>query len=264
MKHLNEEELIDHYYGESESPAAVSEHLRECEDCARNYAVLERDLAEIKPLPVPLRDAAYGDQVWQSIRGSLPVYQTKSSRGQAPKSSRWGWLALPPWGFAAAATACLLVAAAFFAGRQWEHRTAPIATNAGSSEQGRQRVVLVVLGDHLDRSERLLVELKHADPSTEAPLQAEARDLLSANRLYRESVKSSQDPTMANALDHLERVLTEVANEPAGLSTARLDELQKEMNTDGLLFEVRVLRSRVQEDVDQSPVPSKATKGVSI
>jgi hypothetical protein len=36
------------------------------------------------------------------------------------------------------------------------------------------------------------------------------------------------------------------------------------MNTDGLLFEVRVLRSRVQGDVDQSPVPSKATKGVSI
>jgi len=69
---------------------------------------------------------------------------------------------------------------------------------------------------------------------------------------------------MANALDHLERVLTEVANEPAGLSAARLDELQKEMNTDGLLFEVRVLRSRVQEGVDQSSGASKATKGVSI
>ena len=257
MKHLNEEELLDHYYGESDSPAAVGEHLRECRDCARNYATLERDLAEIKPSPVPVRDAAYGEQVWQSIRGSLPVYPAK-------KRSRWGWLALSPWGFAAAATACLLIAAAFFAGRQWEHRNTPIATNSGSSDQSRQRVVLVVLGDHLDRSERLLVELKHADPSIEGPLQAEARDLLSANRLYRESVKSSQDPAMANALDHLERVLTEVANEPEGLSRARLDELQKEMNTDGLLFEVRVLRSRVQEDVDQGSGASPATKGVSI
>ncbi len=45
--------------------------------------------------------------------------------------------------------------------------------------------------------------------------------------------------------------MIEVSNEPAGLSQARLDELQKEMNTDGLLFEVRVLRSRVQGDVDQ-------------
>jgi len=131
-------------------------------------------------------------------------------------------------------------------------------------DQGRERVVLVVLGDHLDRSERLLVELKHAEPSTEAPMQAEARELLSANRLYRESVKRAGDPALAAALDHLERVLIEVSNEPAGLSQARLDELQREMNTDGLLFEVRVLRSRVQGDVEQKSNAAAATKGVSI
>jgi hypothetical protein len=108
------------------------------------------------------------------------------------------------------------------------------------------------------------VELKHAEPSTEAPLQAEARDLLSANRLYRESVKQQDDPVLASALDHLERVLIEVSNEPAGLSQAKLDELQKEMNTDGLLFEVRVLRSRVQEDVNRKGSTAVAGKGVSI
>jgi hypothetical protein len=36
------------------------------------------------------------------------------------------------------------------------------------------------------------------------------------------------------------------------------------MNTDGLLFEVRVLRSRVQGDVDQKRDRPAATKGVSI
>jgi hypothetical protein len=169
-------------------------------------------------------------------------------------------------GFAAAAACVLVIAAAFFAGRQWEHRTTPPPTVANNStnNQGKERVVLVVLGDHLDRSERLLVELKHAEPSTEGPIQVEARELLASNRLYRESVKQAGDPTLANALDHLERVLIEVSNEPAGLSQARLDELQKEMNTDGLLFEVRVLRSRVQEDVDQKGSKSAATKGVSI
>jgi hypothetical protein len=44
--------------------------------------------------------------------------------------------------------------------------------------------------------------------------------------------------------------------------------LQKEMNTDGLLFEVRVLRSRVrgdaQGDVEQNESKPAATKGVSI
>jgi hypothetical protein len=256
MKHISEEQLIDYYYGEAESPAAICEHLEACRDCAQAYRSLVRDLEDLKPIAVPQRDAAYGEDIWLSIRGSVPACEP------AKKSSFRGWFGLP-WSFVAA-TACLLLAAAFFAGRQWEHRNGTAPANVANQEQGRQRVVLLVLGDHLDRSERLLVELKHAEPSTEAPLQAEARDLLSANRLYRESVKQQDDPVLASALDHLERVLIEVSNEPAGLSQAKLDELQKEMNTDGLLFEVRVLRSRVQEDVNRKGSTAVAGKGVSI
>ncbi len=258
MKHFNEEELLDYYYGESDSADDIAQHLRDCSDCDRAYASLSRDLSEIAIVTPPERNAAYGDQVWQSIRSSVPVYEGK-------KKQRLHWLRLHPFGSFATAAACLLVVAAvFFAGRHWERRNPQTPAVAGNStDRGRERVVLVVLGDHLDRSERLLVELKQADPSTEAPIQAEARDLLSANRLYRESVKPARDPALATALDHLERELIEVANEPAGLSQARLDELQKEMNTDGLLFEVRVLRSRVQGDVEQRPAAA-TTKGVSI
>lgn len=262
MKHFNEEELIDYYYGESAAATEIAQHLRECADCEHEYAALSRDLSEIVSITPPVRDAAYGEQVWQSIRASVPVYEVKKKR-------RFSWLRLHPFGGLATAAACLLiVAAAFFAGRQWEHRNpqapAVAGNSTGAGDQGKQRVVLVVLGDHLDRSERLLVELKHAEPSTEAPMQEEARELLSANRLYRESVKQAGDPALQAALDHLERVLIEVSNEPARLSQARLNELQKEMNTDGLLFEVRVLRSRVQENVEQKGSASAATKGVSI
>lgn len=262
MKHLNEEELIDYYYGESESPAAIDTHLRECSGCAKEYASLTSDLSAIVAAPTPTRDADYGAKVWQSIRSSVPVYEV-------PRKKRWFEFhpMLNSWsgGLAVVAACLLVIAGAFFAGRLWEHRnTPPSLANNVNGEQGKQRVVLVVLGDHLDRSERLLVELKHAGPSTEAPLQAEARDLLSTNRLYRESVKQAGDPALASALDHLERVLIEVSNQPAGLSQAKLDELQKEMNTDGLLFEVRVLRSRVQEDGDSKRNVAAATKGVSI
>jgi len=258
MKHFNEEELIEHYYGESDSAAEIKQHVRECAICGAAYLALSRDLSEIVTITTPARDANYGEQVWQSIRNSAAPYH-------APKKQRFAWLRLHPFGGFATAVACLLiVAAAFFAGRKWENRNpqAPVvANNVSGSDKGRERVVLVVLGDHLDRSERLLVELKHAEPLTEAPMQAEARELLSANRLYRESVKG--DPALTAALDHLERVLIEVSNEPAGLTQARLDELQKEMNTDGLLFEVRVLRSRVQGDVEPKG-SAKTTKGVSI
>jgi len=46
-------------------------------------------------------------------------------------------------------------------------------------------------------------------------------------------------------LDHLDRLLAELANEPGGLNSATITRLQDEMNKNGLLFEVRVLRSRI-------------------
>jgi len=252
MNHLSEEELIEHYYGESGRKAGIDAHLRACGTCSRAYEALSRDLAGIPQVAPPARDAAYGDQVWQSLRNSLPVYSAPASK----------WRRLTPLRILAFATACaLILAAAFIAGRQWERRREP--TLAGNTPQARERVVLFVLGDHLERSERLLVELKNADDSgtIAAPLRSEAQDLLTANRLYRASATQAGDPVLAAALDHLERALVEVANGPDDLSNADLARIQKEMNTDGLLFEVRVLRSRVQA---QQQGGTTRSKGVSI
>jgi hypothetical protein len=255
MKHLNEEELIEHYYGESPQPTRVAHHLRECSECADTYAALRSDLAAIEPIAPPMRDAHYGEQVWQAIRNSAPVYDNE-------KKQRSIWPHFNIWKSLSYATAFIvLIAAAFFAGRQWEHRQRPSIQSAGNS-QPAQPIILVVLGDHLDRSERLLVELNHAnDAGAVMPLKAEAQDLLSANRLYRESATRGDDPQLTAALDRLERVLVEIVNAPEGSSPAQLARLQKEMNTDGLLFEVRVLRSRIPEQKKSSTV---RTKGVSI
>jgi hypothetical protein len=106
----------------------------------------------------------------------------------------------------------------------------------------------VVLGDHLDRSERLLVELKHADASssdTLLPMREEAMNLLASNRVCLQSAAQIDDPVLAKSLDQLGRVLAELVNEPGGVSGPTITRLQNEMNADGLLFEIRVLRSRV-------------------
>jgi hypothetical protein len=111
-------------------------------------------------------------------------------------------------------------------------------------------VVVVVLSDHLDRSERLLVELKHVDAgSTEmvSPLRDEAKSLLAANKICRQKASQEDDPSLTTALDRLDHLLNELANQPGGLSSASISRLQEEMNADGLLFEVRVLRSRVSD-----------------
>jgi hypothetical protein len=135
---------------------------------------------------------------------------------------------------------------AFLGGSLWQ-RSRPHSSEAITSPQAKERVVLVILNDHLDRSERLLVQLSHAGGEPGDPddsLQTEARQLLPDNRLYRQAISANSDPIMSAALDHLERVLLEVANSPDRLSSADIARIEHEMNTDSLLFQIRVLRAR--------------------
>jgi hypothetical protein len=87
------------------------------------------------------------------------------------------------------------------------------------------------------------------------PLRSEAQELLASNRLVRQSAVQAGDLNVEASLDRLERLLMELANQPGSLTEADINRLRQEMNTDGLLFDIRVLRSRVQ---------SPETKGVPI
>jgi len=254
MKHLNEEELIEHYYEESASMGESECHLKACPVCAKRYAELCRVLDAVATPTPPARREDYLEQVWQSIDAFLPVYEK-------PKSS---WMRFyRPLGWAAACL--LLIAVTFVAGRRWERKQAS-SVAVTVDPQARQRVVIVVLGDHLDRSEHLLVELNHADGNdlSALPLRSEARELLASNRLVRQSAMRAGNLNVEASLDRLERLLMELSNEPDNLTEADLNRLRQEMNTDGLLFDIRVLRSRIHsQDLAPQDAP-KATKGVSI
>jgi hypothetical protein len=255
MKHLTEEELIECFYNKNKAANPASRHLEHCAACADAYAALQSDLALVKPAEPPVRDAAYGARVWASISASLPRLEARKQR----------WLRISIWsGLSYAAACALLIACAFYAGRLWEHRQPQISAAKQSPPETQQHVVLVLLGDHLDRSERLLVELKHADADSAkmvSPLRDEARSLLAANRACRQEVKQQDDPALAEALDHLNQLFDELANQPGGLNAAALARLQKEMNSGSLLFEVRVLRSRIP---DQQPAENSRSKGGTI
>jgi hypothetical protein len=245
MKHLSEGELIEQYY--SNGAAGFGRHLEACAECAEAYAALRSDLDAMEFAAPPTRDAAYGEKVWLSIAHSLPVYEARKR----------SWLNAGVWRSLSYAAACaLLVVGAFFGGRFWEHRqsnttargTPPSAHEQERATPPKERIVVVVLSDHLDRSERLLVELKHADADSEeivSPLRDEARSLLAANRICRQNTAKTDDPELASALDRLDHLLGELANQPGGLNAAAVTRLQGEMNADGLLFQVRVLRSRI-------------------
>ena len=245
MHHLTEYELVAHAYGEDETDA-VQQHLERCAECAKAYAAVSSDLGEMEFATVPVRDEQHGERVWESIANLLPEY----------KAPRRRWLGDGLWRRLAVGACAGLLVFGFIGGRIWERKQVqPAQAIVGNAAQDKQpdaartqeHVVVVVLSDHLDRTERLLMELKHADvgnAETVSPLREEARTLLSANRICRKNTKQNDDPDLVTALDRLDHLLAALANQPEGLDSAGIVKLQEEMNSDRLLFEVRVLRSR--------------------
>jgi hypothetical protein len=245
MKHLGEDEFIELYYGDATS--AANTHLGACRDCSAKYAEFKQSMDAIQETVVPKKDSDYGERVWETLRPQLIPYE---------KAARWhGWI---QWRVAALTLSfAVLLTTAFLGGRYWE-RKSMTHTNVAGNPPAARRVVLVVLTDHLDRTERLLVELNHADlpnRSENTQLQSEARELLASNRLYRASASDVGDMELAGALDRLQGVLAEIANNP-NLTEADLERVRKDMNTEGILFEVRVLLTR-HSDLESGPKPAK-------
>src|SRR3954470_13186863 len=244
MTHLTEEQLILHYYGEEGETLAAEQHLEDCGECRALYGSLQRVLNIVDSLPVPERAADYGAQVWQRIERRIPA-------------RRRSWLALPsPWRWAAvsAAFAGLLVVA-FLAGR-FSPRFQRPGTVAKADPQAGERILLVAVGDYLERSQMVLFELVNANPKRPLDISAEqerAADLVSESRLYRQTAAHTGDTAVANVLDDLDRVLLEIAHAPSRLSPGDLQQLRQRLEAEGILFKIRVLGSNVRNQEDSAP-----------
>jgi hypothetical protein len=240
MSHLSEEELILHYYSEEGDAFAAEQHLDECEECRAHYATLQRVLNVVDSLPVPVRSEEYGHEVWKRIEGKLPVRR------------RW-WSLEGSWRWAGAVAALAsLVVVAFLAGRMFPRtHPRPVAVQtAAVDKQAGERVLLVAVGDLLERSQMVLIELNHATASEKLDIsdeQARASDLASENRLYRQTALRSGDTNMAGVLDDLERVLVDIEHEPSQMAPAELESLQKRMESAGILFKIRILGTNVKQ-----------------
>jgi hypothetical protein len=242
--HLNDDDLVLHYYGEM--PSAEEEraaaHIASCGACQLNYTKLQRVMAFVDTAPAV--DAAPGFErtAWARLEPALV-----SSRG-----GRWtSWFVFSPASLALAAGVVLLIGAAFMAGRMTRATGPGGAAAPQSAEKVRERILLVDLGDHLDRSQMVLVELVSAGGSTGdvdiSTERARAEQLVAVNRLYRQTALSTGDAAMASVLDDLERVLVDVAASPSTVSQEDLNSVRRRIESKELLFKVRVVSSQVRE-----------------
>ena len=196
-------------------------------------------------MPVPEPHPAYESRLWRTLRPQL-----EPRRGRA---SWREWLTvrrLVPAGAVAA-----LVLAAYFAGRYAPRPGVPVQPAAAQVRpQVRERILLVAVGDHLDRAQSVLLEISNAEPGAgnAAPVdisreQQRAEQLLTANRLYRQTAGQTGDTAVASVLEELEPLLAEIANSPGQVPASDLEELRRRIAARGLLLKVRVLGSTVRE-----------------
>jgi hypothetical protein len=235
--HLTDDDLVLHYYGEMSdaAEARACAHLDECVECRENLQRLQRVMAALDSVPVPEPDAFFEQRTWARLEPSMT---------EAPRARMWvlPWRAVA-WGAAAA----LVIIAAFVAGQFTSQPTGPIQTTATADPVG-DRVLLVDLSDHLDRTETALVEfVSGTDGRDIAAGRARVEDLVAANRLYRRTAVISGDQAVADVLDELERVLIEIAGAAPEASADDLDIMRRRIDTRGLLFKVRVMREQLQE-----------------
>jgi hypothetical protein len=267
MTHPSDEQLNDFLEREL-SPAdhvEVSRHVEVCPDCALVVAELQqivRDAASLEPTSPP-------PHVWHQIeRGKTAEHEGQRAEGRGQRAKAGGqaqWRAQwrPAWALATAA----LVIAAFLTGRLIEHRArmstaatmagaqavdglAPAAANATAAANVRERVLLVAVGDHLERSQMVLVELANAHTRDALDISAErqsADELLASNRLYRQTAAQIGQTGVADLLDDLERVLVEVANGPSQVSMRELAAIQQRIEAQGILFKVKIIGSDIRE-----------------
>jgi hypothetical protein len=230
MNHLSEEELTQAYYGDEEPESR--HHLNGCAQCQAAFQHLKTMLDELLAETVPERGPAYGAEVWNRLLPRLPL--------EKPRRVwlRW-WTAVP--------VLAVLLAVAFLAGRFTHPKTAGIAPEA------RQRILLITLGNHLDRSEILLAELVNAAPGATdfGDERSSARDLLGENRLLRQTAARVGDASHAAVLDELERALLDIANSPSEISAPELESLQRRVENEGLLFKVRIISSNIHHKGQQ-------------
>ena len=238
MKHATEEELFAFREGDQKARKALAAHLEECAECRGELARLEEVFVALDAMPVPEPGEDYGARVWRQIAPRLPE-----------RGPKWWEAFFVPRRLAVAGGLVALVIVAFFVGRVSKQ---PVPVDLANQNQVRERVLVVAVGEHLGKSEMVLVELSNTQPASGQKLiniaaeQRRAENLVEENRLYRQTALEGGDKAMVSTLDELERVLLDVANSPDEVTPAQFESIQKRIAEHGILLKVRVVRQELR------------------
>lgn len=238
--HFSEEDLIAYQLHESSDEAAIQRHIEQCSECAALSDSIAETLRVFSSDPVPQPDL---DRNWQRLRSNLSVLTPEPRRSFFPRFALWSGAGL------AAAALLLVVFVSIHVTRDRDHIAALLpaldrVTHPNTAINGHGPLTTEPtdpgVANHLDAAERLLTEVNHTSGALDPATRAQAHDLLLSNAVYVRTARDHGDLAQAAVLDDLGRVLTTLDNEPSSPHSTL--QLRLEMNTSGLLLDIRILR----------------------
>ena len=256
MTHYSDDDLVLFYYGDPQAPADAGAHLTACAECQGRFQDVAQTLGMVMIADEPPRPDWYGVELWNRLEPQL-----------ARREPFWRRPYLRPLSWAAAAA--LLLTVGYVAGRvtPGPERQQPLTIaeqTDGTSDAEARRVLLLSVADHLERSDRALTDIVNtaADGDISAGQQW-AADLVEASRLYRQDALASDERSVADVLDELERTLVEIVNSPSQVTQAQLDEMHRRLDSAGLLFRVRVLSGELRRQMTPAPGSPSVSQRIS-
>lgn len=264
MTHYSDDDLVLFYYGDPEAPPDVGAHLSACVECQARFQDLAQTLGLVMIADAPPRGDWYGVELWNRLEPRLSGGETNDAARREPF---WRRPYFRPLSWAAAAA--LLLVVGFVAGRltpapgtQGPVVVAERADDTSGAEA--RRVLLLSVADHLERSDRVLTDIVNtaADGDISAGQQW-AADLVEASRLYRRDALASDERSVADVLDELERTLVEIVHSPSQITQEQLDEMHRRFDSAALLFRVRVLSGELRRQMTPPPASPSVSQRIS-
>jgi hypothetical protein len=277
--HLSDEDLLLDYYGEatSEQRTQTRAHLESCAECQAIDRELRAVLALVDTEPLPDAPPGFEREMWARLEPHVRLNGAAEVRLSPPRGKRatarlaeafgaggkpdtpvrlepdttyptlWRF-EFPRWALAASAAA--LAIGSFALGRAWDTpRLAPAVASVEDARAISERMLRNEVEEHLERSQRVLVEIVNNDDAAPAMLASDrerAADLVAAGRLYRRSVEQIGDMETRDLLEAVERVLVEIANGPEVETSNDLSEVRARINDQDLIFRLRLMTAEMR------------------
>ena len=255
--HISDEDLLLDYYGEAtpEQRAVMRAHVETCAECQALDRELRAVLALVDSEPLPDAPPGFEREMWARLepvvsgfsrtnRVRLKADTTKADTTKA--DTAWSF-EFPRWALAASVAA--LAVGSFALGRVWDTPTTSPGVSTANVHELSERMLRSEVEEHLERSQRVFVELVNADDSAPVLLASDrerAADLVAAGRLYRRSAEEMGDADTRDLLEDVERVLVEIANGPEVESSNDLSEVRARITDQDLIFRLRVMTAEMQ------------------